>query len=436
MRAQGEGQSERTNMHREQTEVLVVGAGPVGLLTAVMLTEAGIETRIIDSESRTTTRSYACALHPQTLELLDALGVLPGILQAGKKVQTVAFYDGPERKAELDLKALDSRYPFLLILPQGDFEKALEKRLRDKGGVTVDWNHRFEDVQPEQEGVRASVEQLGGTSTGYIVPHWETVVQKRFEIQARFVVGADGYNSVVRHRMGAEMKKVSGPEFFAAYEFESDAPSGDEARVVLDDRTTNVLWPMQGNKLRWTFQLIQEEQKERPAEFPEKERSAIQVVSQTVDEEIRQYVQRVAAHRAPWSKVSVSKVTWCTDVMFEQRVATSFGSGACWLAGDAAHQTGPVGAQSMNVGMLEAQALAGYLKKELRQPGGRSGLEHYNSERQAEWSALLGLNGGLKPKDKTSDWVRRRLPRILSCIPSSGQALKVLAGQLQVDFTG
>jgi hypothetical protein len=86
--------------------------------------------------------------------------------------------------------------------------------------------------------------------------------------------------------------------------------------------------------------------------------------------------------------------------------------------------------------MMEAAALAGALKKSMRQHASTGELQQYNTDRQAEWSALLGLNGGLKPQDKTTEWVRKRLPRILSCIPASRQTLKELAGQLQLDFSG
>ena len=71
-------------MREERTEVLVVGAGPVGLLTAILLAEAGIEVRIIDREERTASRSYACALHPRTLRLLDGMGLAAPALAAGR----------------------------------------------------------------------------------------------------------------------------------------------------------------------------------------------------------------------------------------------------------------------------------------------------------------------------------------------------------------
>src|SRR5208283_1145070 len=114
-------------MREEQTEVLVVGPGPVGLLTALLLAEAGLEVRIIDREERTTTRSYACALHPRVLRLLDQFGLAETLVPLGRKVQTVAFYDGAARRAEVKLSSKAGRFPFLLILPQSALEGALEE---------------------------------------------------------------------------------------------------------------------------------------------------------------------------------------------------------------------------------------------------------------------------------------------------------------------
>jgi NADPH-dependent dioxygenase len=416
-------------MREEQTEVLVVGAGPVGLLAAVLLAEAGIEVRIIDREERTTTRSYACALHPRVLKLLARLGLAGDLLERGRRVEKVAFYDGPERRAEISLAQPGSPCPFLLILPQNALEEALERRLRQKAGISVNWNHRFDSCQTEDGAVMATVEKLGGTSTGYIVPHWEMVVLKRLAIRARFLVGADGYNSQVRERLGLEYRPLAGPVFFAAYQFRADAPAANEVRVVLDEATTNVLWPLADNESRWTFQLVKSE----AAEFPEKERRAVRVEQKAVDERLRQYVQKVGRQRAPWFSAAVQAVTWCTDVAFEQRLVKQFGQNRCWLAGDAAHQTGPVGAQSMNAGMCEAESLAGRLQKILRGAAPLTLLQDYDREWQAEWGRLMGLSGGLKPRSNTGDWVRRRLARLLPCLPGSGEDLAYLANQLALD---
>jgi 2-polyprenyl-6-methoxyphenol hydroxylase-like FAD-dependent oxidoreductase len=258
------------------------------------------------------------------------------------------------------------------------------------------------------------------------------MVKRRFSIHARLVVGADGTHSLVRQRLGVEYLRIAGPEYFAAYEFETDSPADAEVRVVLDQATTNVLWPLPGNKYRWTFQLIKSE---IPTEFPEKERRSARVSQPAVEETMRQYVQKVARQRAPWFSASVKEIAWCTDVAFEHRLTKEFGRERCWLAGDAAHQTGPVGAQSMNAGLIEADALAERLTQVLRGHAALATLATYDQEGQANWRRLLGITGGLKPGSTTGDWVRERRARILPCLPASGaEDLAALAGQLGLDI--
>jgi len=255
-------------MREERTEVLVVGAGPVGLWTALLLAEAGIEVVIIDREERTASRSYACALHPRTLNLLHRRGLAQHLVERGRKLGSVGFCQGSARRAGVTFTERRAEYPYLLVVPQNVLESALEQKLGERG-VKVRWNHRFDSMAEEVEMVAATVEELEGASTGYIVPHWEMVVKERWPIRARFLVGADGHYSLVRERAGIEYERLAAPEYFAAYEFGSDDPGPEEARVVLDDFTTNVLWPLPGNRFRWTFQTPHSASAE---EFPDKER--------------------------------------------------------------------------------------------------------------------------------------------------------------------
>src|SRR5690348_6450299 len=101
-------------MREGQTEVLVVGAGPVGLWLALSLAEAGVQVTIVDGESRITARNYACALHSATLKLLDRFGLASAALERGRRVQKMAFYEGASRHAVVDLYKITGDFPFLL----------------------------------------------------------------------------------------------------------------------------------------------------------------------------------------------------------------------------------------------------------------------------------------------------------------------------------
>ncbi len=412
-------------MREERTEVLVVGAGPVGLWTALMLAEAGVETIVIDREERTAARSYACALHPRTLKLFQSVGLLRPVLDLGRRIQTVAFYDGSERRAELNLPQIVG--DFLLIVPQNELEKLLEQRLRESG-VAVQWNHRFDDLSQEEDSVAVAIEELGGTGTGYIVPHWESTVKHRRNLQAQFVIGADGHQSLVRQRLGVHFVKTGERQAFAAFEFECEPPIADEVRVVLGD-TTNVLWPLTGNKCRWTFQLRHDDQ---AREFPEKERRAVRIAEPVVDERVRQSVQKVAQRRAPWFTNEVRTTTWCTAVFFEPGMASAFGSGRCWLVGDAAHQTGPVGVQSMNVGFREGKDLVDSICRILREDAPLATLSGYDREQTGQWRELLGIAGGLKPGPAAEEWVGASAAKMLACLPGSRSDLTAFARALNL----
>lgn len=414
-------------MREGNAEVLVVGAGPTGLLTAILLKENGVETQIIDREERPASRSYACALHPRTLRFLDRLGLAEELVARGRRVHSVAFYDGSARCAEINMEMAGGTFPFILVVPQSTLEEVLVQRLSQKNKVKVLWNHRLDAFENDGDAVVATVEKLGGTASGYIVPHWETVVQKRFPMRVQFLIGADGHNSLVRQRLGIEYEQVGETQSFVACEFTSGSAAGDELRVVLDEKSTNVLWPLPGNANRWTFQLIHSD---GPTEFPEKERRAMRSAEKILNDNIRHNLEKLAHARAPWFSNPIDEVLWCKQVVFEHRLAKQFGKGRCWLVGDAAHQTGPVGVQSMNVGLAEAQDLAAILQKILRGEKSLKSLDKYDRQRREEWRQLLGLAHDFKANGHATSWVQARASRILSCLPGSGEDLKQLASDL------
>jgi 2-polyprenyl-6-methoxyphenol hydroxylase-like FAD-dependent oxidoreductase len=414
-----------------QTEVLVTGAGPVGMFTALRLAENGVKVKLIDQESCTAGRSYACALHPRTLQLLDEVGVARDAIKLGRRVDTIAFCQGADRRAEIDLSRLPVDFPFVLVLEQTILEDLLEQKLQERAGLKVHWNHRLADLSMRGEVATATIEELAMEGKGYIVPDFEMAVKKTVTAEADYVVGTDGQGSIVRQRLGIENERAGEPELFVVYELETEEDLPPEMRVVLDERSSSVVWPLARNKCRWSFQWLQAD---APADFPRKDRDRFTIAEAPGGGDVRLHLEQLLRERAPWFKSGIKEVGWATDIQFEHRLARQLGRDQAWLAGDAAHQTGPVGMQSMNIGFREGSDLAEKLGRILRQDGSPDLLESYELERRQEWRQLLGWKGGPKPGGATSDWVRERSERLPGCIPASGQELTLLLRQLGLDF--
>ncbi len=412
-------------------EVLVVGAGPVGLVTALLAAGAGLDVEVIDKEWRIAARSYACALHPHSLELLDRFGVLPRALEMGVRVDTLAFYEGLERRAEVNLGLLPARFPFVLVLYQDDLEGLLEDALRDQHGRRVGWGRRLEGFAWEAEGGVAIIERLQHAATGDAEHRWEEVVDRRSQVPTRFVVGADGPRSKLAHLMGTGSETMGDPAPFAIYEFEPLTDAGREIRVALDSRTSSTLWPLPGGTCRWTLETTESEDSENAGEAHESTPPLEAPVGGGGRRRLVERIQQVA----PWFSAGVHNVDWAMRLDFPRRVANQFGRGACWLLGDAAHQTLPAGAQSMNLAFREAEDWVRTVRSVLRENAPASALGECATTWQGEWRRLLGLSGGIEGGPEASPWVRANAGRLLPCLPASREHLEALLPQLGLRWT-
>jgi NADPH-dependent dioxygenase len=408
------------------TDVLVVGAGPVGLFAAHELARRGIDVLVVDQEWRTAAHSYALALHPRSLDLLDDAGLAQQIVEQGRRIDRIAFYDGPDRRAELKLSDLPADHPYLISTPQAAFEGALERSLMDRK-VKVRWNHRLWKLIEDEGGATAVIERRGKVSGGYAAAKTEWVVEKVETLNPAYVVGADGHRSSVRRLAGVEYEPAGDTEVFAVFEFESWFGVAHEMRVVLTEGTTNVLWPLPGGRFRWSFQLP----KKGPEE-PDREKSrlSVEVGGLSYQRLTQEQLEELVRDRAPWFDAGIRELKWALVVPFRRGMASRFGGGRCWLAGDSAHFLSPVGVQSMNVGLRESADLARRLADVVRRDASRDVLEEYGSEWVAEWRRLLGLAGGFEAARGTDAWVKKNADRILPCIPASGADLRHLAEQI------
>ena len=147
-----------------------------------------------------------------------------------------------------------------------------------------------------------------------------------------------------------------------------------------------------------------------------------------------QNLRRLLAERAPWFGGRTEEINWRLVVRFERRLAQRFGAGRVWLAGDAGHTTGPVGMQSMNVGLREAHDLAAMFAGILRSGESLDGLDRYQRARQAEWRTLLGMEGIPTARDQANPWIAQRRDRLPMCLPASGMRLTELVQQLGLEW--
>jgi 2-polyprenyl-6-methoxyphenol hydroxylase-like FAD-dependent oxidoreductase len=414
-----------------ESEVLIVGAGPVGMLTALLLRQKGVDVRIIDQHSRTAAKSYACGLHPHSLELLDRSGLAYDVIKQGRRIDSIGFYRGNDRVSQLNLAELPSKFPFVIVLEQSALEDILEQALRRFGNIKVNWNQRFINLDASDEGAVVSIEKLAHNGRGYSVPEFEWGVEKELTEETRFVVGSDGQNSGVRRCLNIPYHCNGAPEVFTVFQTKIEGDSGHEMKVVIENGLASVMWPVADNDCRWSFQLADAEP---PSDFPAKERERVIVVETPALDDSLSRVRCLLDKRAPWFKEKIIDVDWTTRIQFEHRVASQFGQGRSWLAGDAAHQTGPIGMQSMNIGLCEAADLAEKLRKILREGGSPELLNAYDGEHRAEWNRMLGLAGALQSNGHAPPWVTAQCSTILRALPASGKELAVLLANLGLRF--
>lgn len=414
----------------KRTDVLVIGAGPVGLLAALVLARRGVAVRIVDRDWRTGAHSYALLLHGRSVQLLEELGLREAVLAGAVPLRRIRFCDSGGCRAALELEGLPAGLPSPVVLRQDALEAALEKALSALD-VSVHWNHEVSTVVPEADGVRVTLHRLEKETVGYAALHTEWVVVGTRELKIPWVLGADGHRSRCRRALGIEFIETAPPLAFGVFEFRTAGCSEPEMHVVLDSDGLAAAWPLPESFCRWSFELPQLE----PAESTrDKQRLAVQIGTGVFPALEVEELRSLLARRAPWFEGNVGEVRWRIAVRFERRLASLFGRNRVWLAGDAAHTAGPIGAHSMNIGLLEARELADCLAAIVAGTESPACLDEYNRRQLAQWRLLLGLEDGLRPAAGCDPWVAGQAARLLGCLPASGQELSAMAAALGLEL--
>lgn len=322
------------------TDVLIVGAGPSGLTLATSLVKRDITTSVVDRQAAGANTSRAAVVNARTLEVLDDLDVSRRLVKEGVQAPRFTIRDGRRTLIPVDFSVLPTDYPYSLMVPQATTERLLLDRLTELGG-TVIRPKVLASVAQDPEGVVATFED------GDV-------------IRARYVVGADGIHSTVRDQAGIGFEGGAYPESFALADvrLRGEVPA-DEVILFWAKAGLTVVAPLPGDVFRIVAPV---------AEAPEE--PSIAFIQQILDE------RGLGAGR-----MVVTDVIWGSRFRIHHRVADTYRAGRLLLAGDAAHVHSPAGGQGMNLGIQDAVALAAALAGVL---GGAadSVLDEYSSARR------------------------------------------------------
>jgi 2-polyprenyl-6-methoxyphenol hydroxylase-like FAD-dependent oxidoreductase len=329
--------------------VLIVGAGPTGLVLALWLTRFSVRVRIIDKLAKSGTTSRALAVQARTLEYYQQMGLAQAVVDLGHKVPALNLWVKQNQAVRVPIENLGqdlTPFPFPLIFPQDEHETLLINRLR---GAGVEVERMAELVEFEDLGaeIRATVRKDGATDTrGYA-----------------YVAGCDGARSRVREVLGAGFPGGTYDHLFYVADVDAAGPPmNGELHVDLDDADFLAVFPMGATGRARLIGSVRDDMAKdhEHLKFEDVQGRAIRNL-----------------------KVEVARVNWFSTYRVHHRVAQQFRKGRAFLLGDAAHIHSPVGGQGMNTGIGDAVNLAWKLSAALKDSTSAALLDSYEPERIA-----------------------------------------------------
>jgi len=324
------------------TEVLIVGAGPVGLFLANECARRGLRWRLVEEHSSQSEHSKALAIFPRTLEILDMAGLVAPFSRVANRVTAVSVIAHGRRLAHMNFQPEESPYPFIAMVPQDLTEKLLVEELQRRGG-NVEYQTRFVSAEPHDTGVTVTLDHKGESRT----------------LTASFVVGCDGAHSTVRHLLNLPFAGAEYPELFILADVETTGtlPS-DELQLCPNESGPVAIFPINA----------------------ERRRVVATVVNTVGDAPSLEMVREILAKRGPRG-IEARSLHWSSYFRIHHRLVTQLRKQRFFIAGDAAHIHSPFGGQGMNTGLHDVWNLAWKLDLFLRGHGNEELLDSYSSER-------------------------------------------------------
>ncbi len=336
--------------------VIVVGAGPTGLLLAGDLATAGVRVTLVERRPRTESNlTRAFGVHARTLELFDARGLADELVATGQPITRLSLF----HRLTLDLGALPSRFRFLLITPQYQVERLLARRAGD-AGVAFRHGTTLTGLAQDADGVSAAVRTPDG---------------RHETIRADYLVGTDGHHSTVRELIGLPFPGTAVLRSMVLADVRLADPPAEQLTVNGVGDAFAFIAPF-GDGWHRIFAWDRDDQ-------------------QPVDAPLELEEVRAITRRALGTDHGILEARWLSRFHSDERQAPAYRVGRVFLAGDAAHVHSPAGGQGMNTGLQDAANLSWKLAA-VESGRARDGLlDSYQTERHPVGHQVLRSSGAL-----------------------------------------
>ena len=367
----------------QHADILIIGAGPVGLLLGARLHQLGLPCTLLERRLAPSDHSRAIGIHPPSLELLQQVGVVETFLDRGLKVPGGVAMGDRRVLGRLAFEGLPGPYPFALALPQQVTEQILEKRLHElapgalRRGITV------EELRPGAAPESNEVEVLARDVRG-----------NALRLTCGLLVGCDGKESMARQAAGIPYEGKPYPDAYVMGDFDDNSGFGPDARLFLSARGIVESFPLPGGIRRWVLRVGAHEAQPDLTGFCAE-------------------VRRRTGH-----ELSGQANHMLSPFGIQHFLARRFVAGNIVLAGDAAHVVSPIGGQGMNSGWMDARDLARLLERgssgELSK---RAALARYDASarqrarlvrRRAEFNTFMGRDTQVPTFRSTLVWAMLR----------------------------
>ncbi len=325
------------------TDVLIVGAGPVGLFLANECARRGLRFRIVETNATQSQHSKALAIFPRTLEIFDMANVVGPFLAAANRVTSVAIIVGDRQLGLMPFTPGETPYSFVAMVPQDVTEKLLVEELQRRGGH-VEYETTFVSAVQHDDFVTATLEQKG----------------KSLELSAAFVVGCDGSHSAVRHLLDLPFEGAEYDALFMLADIQSNETlPASQLQLCPNEDGPVAIFPMSATRRR-VVAMINDKEGDAPS---------------------LEMVQRILRRRAPRS-LEAQALHWSSYFQIHHRQVAKLRVDRMFVAGDAAHIHSPFGGQGMNTGLHDVWNLAWKLDLAVHCHANEELLDSYTAERR------------------------------------------------------